>query len=191
MKVKNNYKHLVQKPELCFATVLAMVAFRRDVWIDEEKIAKDLGVKLTKDVEQCYNYSFEIAEGIEDAGYGIRHINMEDVNRVLKEHGVNVEAEYHKLSEIEDVEKFIEENLKEDNDVAVLFSLKAMGFHERSWYHWALVSSYDTDSKTVEVCDPEDTHKTYWEAPLEDFLIAMSDKWDGEERGFMVFKDKE
>lgn len=191
MEVENKYKHLVQKPELCFATVLAMVGLRRGIWIDEEEIASELNIKITKDVEDCYNNDFRVADGIEDAGYGIKHLDLTKVNEILEDYQVPVKAKYIRISEIENVERFLVENIDQDNDVAILFSLKAMGFHERSWYHWSLVSSYNTKTKEVMVCDPEETHKSYWRSSLKEFLGAMSDKWDGKERGFMIFESKE
>lgn len=188
--LKNEYKHLIQKPELCFPTTLAMVALRKGVWLDEEEVAKDLDLKITKDVKPFFNVKLKIADGIEDAGYGIRRLDIPKVNKIFEDNNVPLKAKYYSISEIDDTHEFIVENMKKDRDIAILFSLKAMGFHERSWYHWVLIHSYNKEKKEIEVCDPQDTHKTYWEASLEDFLSAMSDKWDGKERGFMVFKER-
>ena len=184
----NKYRHLVQKPQLCFPTVISMVALRRGIWIDQEEIAKKLDIKITKDVAEAFNHKFKITKKPLEAGYDVQHINIKKLNSVLKKFKLPIKAEFVKLSQVENVDKFIKDNLKENNDIAMLFLWKAFGY-KADYAHYVLISNYDTKNKAVTVCDPSSQKvKSLWKANIIKFLAGMTDKWDKRERGFLIFK---
>ncbi len=184
------YKHLVQKPQLCFAAVISMVVLRRGIWLDQELIAKELGIRVTNDVLPAFNYKYRIAKDTLDAGYDVQHINLNKLNLIFKKYKIPIESTFVKLSEIENIDKFISENMKNGNDLDILFLWKAFGY-KANYAHHVLISSYYKTTKSVEVCDPGSTGtKSYWKAKLNKFTSGMSDKLDGKERGFFIFKNK-
>lgn len=189
MKLKTSYKHLVQKPQLCSTTVISMVALRKGVWIDQEAVAKKLGIKVTAEVAQAFDEEFIIANSIKEAGYDVQDINTSELNTVLAEHDIPLQAIFNPVSQVADAGFFIKKNMSEDNDIAMLFYLDALGLGEVPWAHYVLISSYDTQTRIVEVCDPEPMRRSHWKAHLDEFVQGMDKRWDGQERGFVVFKN--
>jgi hypothetical protein len=189
MNIEPKYKHLVQKPQFCFPTIVSMVCLRKGYWLDQEDIAKDLGIKVTKKVSKSFNYKFEIAKNILEAGYDVGSIDVKKLNTIFKKHKIPIIAEFKKISEINDVDEFILENIKNNNDLGMLFLWKAFG-KKVDYGHYVLVLSYNSKTKIVEVCDPaSEGTKSFWSSKISKFMSGMSSKWDGKERGFIIFKD--
>jgi hypothetical protein len=56
--------------------------------------------------------------------------------------------------------------------------------------HYALVSDYNQDTKELTLCDPSTEQKTFWKIHIDKLKEAMSKDWTGEERGFVVVKQR-
>ena len=190
MKIEPKYKHLVQKPQLCFPAIVSMVCLRKGYWLDQEDIAKELNIKVTKEDSQAFNHKFEIAENILEAGYDVQNINSDNLNKIFKKYKIPIIVEFKKISEIEKLDEFIINNLTNNVDIGMLFLWKAFG-KEANHAHYVLISAYDENKKIVEVCDPASRNlKSFWTAEISTFKLGMDKKWDGKERGFFIFKDK-
>jgi hypothetical protein len=190
MEVKPQYKHLVQKPQLCFPANVAMVCLRKGYWLDQEDIAKELDIKITKDVSKAFGHKFRTARNILEAGYDVQTIDNKKLNGVFKKHNIPVVAEFKKISEIEDIDKFIIENIEKNNDISMLFLWKAFDY-KVNYGHYVLISSYNPETGIVEICDPDSEKvKSFWTSKISNFISGMQNKWDGKERGFFVFKWK-
>jgi len=187
MLLTPGYKHIIQKPQLCFPTNVSMVCLRRGYWLDQEDIARELDIKITKEVSGAFNHKFKIAKNILEAGYDVQKINIKKLNSIFRKHKILIRAEFKKISEIEDVNKFIINNIRKNNDLSILFLWKAFG-RKVNYGHYVLISSYDANTKIVEVCDPIQKNKSFWNSKIFKFISGMEDKWDGKERGFFIFK---
>jgi hypothetical protein len=168
-----------------------MVILRRGFRLDQELIAKELGIKVTKDALKALKFNYKIAKDSDiDAGYDIQHLRLNKLNSVFKKHKMPIEATFIKISKIKNIDKFILENMKNGNDIDMLFLWKAFGYNVK-YAHHVLISSYNKTNKVVEVCDPALADaKSCWKAKLSRFISGMSKKWDGKERGFFVFESK-
>ena len=187
MNSKLKYEPLVQKPQLCFPTILSMIALRRNYSLSQEEIAKKLNIKVTKEAIKQIKAKINITPDSLDAGYDIQHINLAKLNKFLEK--ISMKAEFKKASEIKNIDNFIEKNIEDDNDVAMLFLWKAFGY-KVDFAHYVLISSYNKDTKQVEVSDPGiRDNKKVWKAKIDEFLLGMDKKWDGKERGFFIFKN--
>ena len=151
------------------------------------QLAKELDLKITKDISKTFNHKFRTTKNILEAGYDVQKINLKKLNAVFKKHKIPMAADFKKISEIKDIDKFILSNLKKGNDLAILFLWKAFG-HKVKWGHYVLISSYNPKDKTVEVCDTSPKNKSFWTAKISKFISGMQDKWDGKERGIFIFK---
>lgn len=166
-----------------------MVCLRKGYWLDQEDIAKELNIKITKDVSKSFNYKFRITKNILEAGYDVQNINIKKLDNIFKKYKIPITTEFKKISEIKNIDKFIINNIKKNNDLSMLFLWKAFG-HKVSYGHYVLISSYNINTKIVEVCDPAfGKMKSFWSSEISEFIYGMNDKWDGKERGFLIFKD--
>ncbi len=189
MILRHDYKHLVQKPQLCSAATISMVALRRGRWIDQTELAKRMGLKLTRSGMKAFkDKELKGTNRILEAGYPVNRIRPEKLNKIFQELDFPVETEFHKLSEVKDPHSFVAKNLEEKNDVAVLYYLEGVGLKDKNWSHYSLISEYDTHKRMLEICDPGQRHKSFWKISLEMMLSGMGPQWDGLEKGFFVFK---
>ena len=188
MEYRQEYKHLTQKPELCSVTVLAMIALRREIWLDPEDLAKELNLKVTPDVAESFETHFGTSTDISQDGYDVDKIDVNALTKLMQHHGLHLQASFFPITSIKDIGAFLKDRIAAGNDVAMLFLLEPMGFDEKPWAHYVLVDAFDTENEIVEVCDPEASHKSHWKAPLQKFVKAMGPDFDGKERGFLVFE---
>ncbi len=195
MILNKDYKHLVQKPLLCFPTCVAMVALRRGVWIDQEQLAFLLGIKVTAEFKDAYALQFPTTAVILESGYDVRSIDEAHVNQVLEDLEVPVLAQFFPISQIAAPHAFVIEHIEAGHDIMPLYAwcgfkseLTFFAGQER-FAHFVLVSSFDTETETMQVSDPYGNNPSLWEETLDTFTEAMRPEWDGHERGFFIFSD--
>ena len=186
-KLEPAYKHLVQKPFLCGPCCVQMILLRRGLgWFDQEKIAFEFKVKPWIGSKFAFMFPFKFVKKKQEAGPYIKELAQE-FRRFAKKHKLLLEIKLYKISEVENPTFFIARNLKNGNDIIVNFWLKPVTNANSG--HFVLIAAIN--GKTVELCDPGDTDKSFWKANIDNIIYGMSKKWDGNERGFIVVSDKE
>jgi hypothetical protein len=184
-KVRPSYGHLVQKKSLCGPACISMVLFRKGNWVDQEKLAFELGVIVNKDYKHLYNYPFKALKS-PDENIGINLISFKNkkVVNLLKKYQISPEV--HLISQIDDVSEFIKENI--DRDVDIIANFWEEPFNNRAIGHFAIISEYDDVKKTVTILDPDFESMSYWKCPIKKLIESMSPKWTGTERGFLLIR---
>lgn len=182
--MKLNYKHLVQKPSLCAPTCLQMIFLRRDIWVEQEEIAKEIGIKIPESESESFYISLPIGKTKEEFGISLIDFKNNKVKEFLNKHVPSLKATVYFISKIDDVIKFISNNLEKGNDVIANFWLKHFK-KELDIGHFSLISEIDGDEITI--CDPWPENKSFWKTEVNELTKAMSDAFDGKERGFVVF----
>ncbi len=188
MKISLNppYIPLVQKPCCCNVTCLQMILYRRGFGLfDQQMLAQYFKIKIGKDDLKCFNIKLttftktnfdEGLKTIESAGI---------VNRFFKAQKISLMAKAIRASEIKNLETFIIQNLKQNNDLWVEY--KSHKTHGEKFIHDNVVESVVKTKKTVGVIliDPAPYHKPRLSVSLEKLTEAISKKY-GRETGFIV-----
>lgn len=184
-KVNPMYKQLTQKVNFCGPTCLQMILFRRNNWLSQELLAKEIGVGIHKKDKDLYLLDFpQFTKNDARIGIALKGFEQEKVNDFLNKFGLK--AEVYRPSEIKDINKFVVENIKKGNDIMMNFWLKL--FDGRNSGHFVLIADFNSEKEEVTVCDSSSKKKSFWKAPIKKFVDSMSKKYDGDERGFVVFK---
>jgi len=164
-----------------------MLILRRNLgWVDQEEIAKDLGVRIGRHQVDSFHIKLKIAKGKDEADRGIilKEFKQKKVQDFFKKHKIPLKVSVFYKSEIEDVKFFLGTNLKEGNDV--MANIYNRTFHlEKDWGHLVLVSEVGGDEVTL--CDPGPKNKSFWQTSLKKLIGSMDKRYDGLERGFVVF----
>lgn len=181
------YKHLVQKKNFCGPTCIQMVLFRRGIWLEQERIASDLGVCIDENDKNLYENDFK-AFASDNERVGILLVDFLDESRkkILNEYGLDSEVVL--VSQIKDVGKFLSEKLQEDTDIIANFWLKPI--KGENFGHFVLIEDYDSEKKKVKLCDPNFESISRWECELSRMVEGMSKKWTGTERGLLLLQKK-
>lgn len=181
-KVKPMYKHLCQKVNFCGPTCLQMILFRRGYWLSQELLAQKIGVGIDKKDKDLYLLDFpEFSNGDSRIGIALKDFEKQ-VNPLLKEYGLKCKV--YRPSQLTSLREFIERNIKANNDIIINFWLKP--FDGRGSGHFVLIADFDEKTWEVTICDSSNKKKSFWKANIEKFVEAMHQKWDGDERGFVV-----
>ena len=133
------YTRLVQGPCCCCVTAFQMILYRRGFGLfDQEKLAKELKIKMDKHDSKAYNVKLDIYTNQSDAG--MRTTDSEEIiNQVLKKNNIPLVAKGVDASDISDLKEFIIQNINKNNDL---------------WMEWMIYKVYD-----------EEQHKKQWNMP--------------------------
>lgn len=176
-----NYKHLVEKPNLCGPACIQMILLRRGVWMDQEEIAKEVDTKVSKKDLDKYKIKLKTTADKNKLGVSLKDFKNKEIKQFFKKN--NLEANVFSISEIKNIKEFIEDNLKKGNDVIANFWMKHFD-KKKNWGHFSLISYLN--GNTVTIIDPEPTNKSEWKTQITELTKAMSKQFDGRERGFIV-----
>lgn len=181
---KPRYKHLLQKKSFCSAACIQMILFRRNFWIDQELLAKELDIKVCEDDLSLYVKKFmALPKGHPQIGFPLENFENDYVKDVLKT--LHLKAKVHKLSEIENLEEFIASNIDCGRDV--MLNIWWEPLTKRKHGHYVLVSEFDSEKGEATVFDPHYASKNEWTITTDQIKESMLDKWDGQERGLVIF----
>lgn len=176
------YKHLVEKPSFCGPACLQMILLKRGIWMDQEEIAKEIGARIMPKEVNYFTIKFPISS--DDAGINLIEFDTKKVKSFFKRHKCNVTSEVVHISKIKDVKKFIKEHLDKDHDLMANFH---MSYYDKSknWGHFNVIEKIQGNNITF--CDPWPQNKSYWTTTIADLVVSMDKKFDGKERGFVIF----
>lgn len=185
LKINPGYKHLVQKEDFCGAACIQMALFRKGVFIDQEELAKDLGIRIARKHRNLYIKKFRQLPN----NHGHLGINLDDfksnkMKKILRKYGLVCDIAY--LNKIDNHREFIIENIRKNNDIMTNIYLKPIRNVDTG--HYVLISEFDNRNDVVTICDPSFSSKSFWNITLEDLLNSMSYKWTGKYRGFLVLR---
>lgn len=178
------YKHLVQKLSLCGPTCLQMVLFRRGIWIEQEQIAKEIGVKVPESASKTYHTQLPIGQNLDELGISLIDFKSQKIHDFFAKHQIPLRATVYFTGEISDPADFITKHLQAGHDIMVNFWMGY--FKDDQKGHYGLISGLNGD--TVTICDPWLENKSFWETDLQVLIKTMTKEFDGEERGFVVFE---
>jgi hypothetical protein len=187
VKVDPPYKHLNQKRGLCGPTCIQMILLRKDVWVDQERLACDMGTRILKDYKDYFMLPFKTVDK-PGFNYGIKmtEFDKEPISKILNKSGLR--AEVHMLSDIENASDFILENLRKGFDIMACFKMEPID--GRDFGHFALIAEHD-GKDSVTLCDPDYENKCFWQVKVEKLVEGMKDTWDGYERGLVVIRPEQ
>lgn len=187
MSGKLHYRHLVQKPSFCAPASVQMILFRRDIWVDQMEIARHLEIKIPESEKEAFHLPVPIGREQGEFGILLKDFRSERISNLFTAHNISLHASVYFLRNIENVAHFIAENLQQGNDVMVNFWMT----HEKkhvSMAHYSVIAEIRGDIVTI--CDPLPENKPFWQISVEALANAMTQSFDGRERGFVVFSEK-
>lgn len=185
--MKLNYQHLVQKPYLCGPACIQMILLRRGIWIEQEEIAKEVGVKIPKKDRDVFYIPLPIGKTQKEYGISLTDFNGKKIRDFLKARNIQLQIRAYLLNEITDVPQFIKNNLNKGNDIIANFWMKHFN-NSLDWGHFSLIS--EISGKIVTLCDPWPQNKSFWKTDINELEKTMSKSFDGSERGFITFIEK-
>jgi len=153
LALKPKYVPITQKNYCCAPACIQMVLGRRGMQYEsQEDIGWALGLIVPKKVKHLFH---KVRTGKKPKhGYGTRESQKRySLQNYFKKREIPLQKEFLKLSRIADAEKFIIENLEQNNDMwACFFNQKLFG--EGEFGHMCLIQEIDTEKKTVTLIDP-------------------------------------
>lgn len=186
-KYKTPHKHLSQMKSFCWPTSVQMVLFRKGLWVEQEQLAFDLWVIIEEKNKDYYNLPFKrLSDWDPLHGFKFYFFESEKVVKLMKNFGYSLQVLYY--SDIEDFENLIIDTISQDQDMIINYKWAWIKWNDYQWWHYVVLSSYDSDKKEVTVCDPTTRAPNYWTVPLDELHQAMSWVWDGRERGVVVLR---
>ncbi len=185
IKIKPQYKHLVQKSDLCGAACFQMVLFRRGKWYEQEYIAKELQVGILKKDAELFTTKLKITTPSK-TGFFFK-TSEKYINKFFGKHRLPYKATAYKFGEFNNAKKLFEWNLSNNNDIMINFNWKNF-YNQYNYGHWVLAS--EIFGNKVRVCDPTPTDKSFFWKNINLFIKSMSPKYDGIARGFVIISKK-
>lgn len=189
IKVNPEYIPLVQQRFCCVPCCVQWVLLRRNLpMISQENIAEYFDLRIPKKLNHLFLKNFSNKKGAW-GGYGTAAQTDESLTKLFTDYKIPLTCERKLISQVNNPEKFIAQNLKNGNDILTDYHLHGVGKKFNNG-HLAVISEIDTSKKTITLGDPNPKDPKFWKIRLSKFVKAMSDKWDGFERGFVIVKKK-
>ncbi len=186
-KYKKPHKHLSQMKSFCWPASVQMILFRNDVWVEQEQLAFDLWVIIEEKNKEFYNLPFKrLTDGDPLHWFKFYFFESEQIVNMIADYGFSISVIYH--PDINNFEDLIIKTIEDDRDMIINYKRAWIRWNDYKGWHYVVLSSYDSDKKELTVCDPTPRAPNYWNVPLSEMKEAMSWKWDGRERGVVVFE---
>ncbi len=185
MKIKPAYKRIKQKPYCCVPACMKMILERRKIKNNsQDEIGYELGLIVPK--EKADLFSKVRAGKKPKAGYGTQ-VNKYPINKFFKKYKIQLQEKYFPLSKIKDIKKFIEDNLKQGNDMIVCFDNKvAHGFGD--YGHVSLIQGIKENAITL--VDPSKKMPARCKVALKKLIAAIKKRGVKHRAGFWVISEK-
>lgn len=187
LEQKPKYFPLIQKPMLCNVTCLQMILYRRGFGLFvQEDMAYEMGLTLPKEHLECFSNPFKAADKKWTKNFWLE-LAENRVNTFFKNHNLPLKAKVYFKHEIEDVTKFISDNIKNNNDMWIMVANEVV--YGTKGGHDIVIQAIDTSARTITIIDPSWRRKQVREEDLDKIFDAMDKKW-GRERGFVIISKK-
>jgi len=168
MKRKSRYIPLTQQSFCCMPACIQMVLLRRKLqMLPQEEIGHDLGLIVPKKYKKILPTAR--TGKMPPSGYGTQE-NKHSLNKFFKKHKIPLRKESFQPSEIKNTEKWIEENIKKDNDILVCFK-GGLLYGGKGRGHLSVVDSISGDEVTL--IDPSRLVPKYRKVKLKRLIMAM------------------
>lgn len=161
-----------------------MILLRRGIWIDQEIIAKEIGARILLKEKEFFSLKLKISKDSKDAGVNLVEFDKKRMKDFFKKHKLKINPEVIHISKIKDVKKLIKENLDKGYDLMANFHMRYFD-KSKNWGHFNLIE--EIQGNKVTFCDPWPKNKSYWTTKVTNLAASMDKKFDGKERGFVVF----
>lgn len=176
------YKVIKQEPYTCVPACLQIILDKNNIEYESQKqIGNSLGLILPVEYKDEFN---NVRVGVKpEAGYGTQiHKEEYSINNYFKNQNIPLKEEYYFISEIKDIEAFLNKNLIA-NDIIVCFNNNIL-FHDGNDYgHVALIEEYKNNRVTLLEVDGDIDFK---EIELEELLEAIGKHGKDNRAGFWV-----
>ena len=160
------------------------------MWVDQEKIAFELGAGIKKERKDIYMLKYKIVRDEKSVKMGVSLKDMnKGLNTLFRKHKLKLRSEIFHTSQITNPKEFIADNLRPGNDMIVDFWLRQKP-PKKGVGHFVLISEIDTKNNKITVCDPNYDSKAFWKISIDEMIQLMDKSWDGNERGMIVIKRK-
>ncbi len=187
LKLEPAYIPVVQQKSCCVPCCIQWVLLRRRLpLISQEEIGKMLDLHISPEFSHLFINKFLTTKHTW-GGYGT-NVTNKTLNTIFKKYKLPLEGEYIHINEIKTPKEFIIKNLRENNDVLVLFTRTGIG--QKGGGHMGTIMEFDTATDEVLLGDSSPNRLKKYVTKLDKLIDAMSNKWDGSERGFVIIKEK-
>lgn len=154
--------------------------------MDQEELAHMMQTKILFKVKDIYMQPFEaVDEAHPELGLDPKNFQAPMIVSFLKEHNLNTNLHYP--DDTDELRDIILESLNNDHDVIVNIKLTCF-FPHRHTGHYLLIYEFDDENNLVTLLDPDFQNKKHWSCTIDELRDAMSEKWDGKQRGIVVIK---
>lgn len=152
MNQKPPYKPIIQKPYCCVPACICMILERKGIkYGSQEEIGYDLGLTVPKQKAHLFH---KVRTGKKPiAGYGTQ-VNKKEysITNFFGKNKIKLKETYYPIDKIQNVDKFITENLSKHNDIIVCFNNKKL-YRTGDCGHVSLIQSINNEIITL--IDPE------------------------------------
>lgn len=190
-EVKPAYVPFTQHRWCCVPTVLQMIFYRRGIPLrSQEDIGYELGLQVPEKDKTFFN-RVRVALKKPAAGYGTQaHTKGFSINDFFRKYKLNLTETLYGIEDIEDIKKFIIQNIKKGNDLILGFNDRKINPKGWDGGHVCLLSSFDDKKEIVIFINPSTRVSNYQEIKLSKLLSAM--KYHGKSKGggFWVISEK-
>ena len=183
------YVPLVQKPQCCAVTCFQMLLYRRRYGLfDQQELAKFFGVKIAKEERHVFSVKLKTLSRYNyDEGISTLDSNKK-VRLFFRKNKITLQVISKRLHEIQDLKKFIQENITANNDLWVEY--KGHEIHKNDadkgrYLHDGLIESIDLKKNEIILIDPAGSHKPRIMVKISTLYNSLSTK-HGKETGFLI-----
>jgi hypothetical protein len=165
------YIPLTQQRYCCVPTCIQMILLRRKIPLkSQEDIGYDLGLIVPKKDRKLFQ---RVRTGKKPkAGWGTQvEKSIYSINHFFKKNKINLKEQYFFLTDSEEIEKFLEKNLK-DKDIIVCFNNKALYNKGKNVGHVSIVESIKGNYITL--IDPGRNVPKYRKVSLKNYLKPLN-----------------
>lgn len=143
MQLNPKYIWMYQKPYCCNITCLLMILYRN--WYplyEQDYLAKYFDIKIEEKCQWAFwvELNYFTQKWYDEWLKTIESENL--INQFFLDHNISLSAKSYKISQIENLDSFIQSNIKKNNDLWVEYKIHEI--FNINWVHDWLIESIDT-----------------------------------------------
>jgi len=189
ISVKPAYTPLTQQRMHCVPCSIQWILLRRKLPIfSQEEIGRALKLTVPRELKYLFGKKVLSAAKEPKLGWGsqLGH-SAQLINTFFKRKRLPLEAECFPYSKVENPAEFIASHIAKGNDVMLITYMAALD-KKLKFGHSLVIANIGGNKVTVG--DPAFESSKFYKTPLQKVLNGMTDKWDGVERAFYIFRRK-
>ncbi len=174
-------------PSSCWPTCIQMIFFRHWIRVEQEQLSYDLWLVIEERTKPYYTLPFQVVPTWDPKHWlKLDRFEQDQIIDVLGWFRFKPTVVYY--SHLWNIERLVMENLSKGIDIMINFQRAWISHNNITWWHLALVSSYDSDKRSITVCDPTTRAPNYREVDIDELKEAMSEKRDKRERWIVIIE---